>query len=56
MKLMPRLMDMGEERLSSAIVDMSNLAQDSVVKAIEAYEKGQKATDLGAREQLNWRS
>jgi len=42
---MPRLMDMGEERLSSAIVDMANLAQDSVVKAIEAYEKGQRATD-----------
>jgi len=38
-------MDMGEERLSSAIVDMANLAQDSVVKAIEAYEKGQRATD-----------
>ncbi len=42
-------MDMGEERLSSAIVDMSNLAQDSVVKAIEAYEKGQKATDLARK-------
>jgi len=38
-------MDMGEERLSSAIVDMANLAQDSVVKAIEAYEKGQRVTD-----------
>lgn len=42
-------MDMGEERLSSAIVDMSNLAQDSVVKAIEAYEKGQKATDVARK-------
>ena len=38
-------MDMGEERLSNAIVDMANLAQDSVVKAIEAYEKGQRARD-----------
>jgi len=46
---MPRLMDMGEERLSNAIVDMANLALDSVVKAIEAYEKGQRATDA-ARE------
>ena len=46
---MPRLMDMGEERLSNAIVDMSNLAQDSVVKAIEAYEKGQKATDAARK-------
>ncbi len=42
-------MDMGEERLSSAIVDMSNLAQDSVVKAIEAYEKGQRATDAARK-------
>ena len=41
----PRLMDMGEERLSNAIVDMANLAQDSVVKAIEAYEKGERVTD-----------
>src|SRR5208337_91031 len=46
---MPRLMDMGEERLSNAIVDMANLAQDSVVKAIEAYEKGQKATDAARK-------
>src|SRR5208337_2658454 len=46
---MPRLMDMGEERLSNAIVDMSNLAQDSVVKALEAYEKGQKATDAARK-------
>jgi phosphate transport system protein len=38
-------MDMGEERLSNAIVDMANLAQDSVMKAIEAYEKGQRVTD-----------
>ena len=42
-------MDMGEERLSSAIVDMANLAQDSVVKALEAYEKGQKATDVARK-------
>jgi len=38
-------MDMGEERLQNAIVDMSNLARDSVVKAIEAYERGQHVTD-----------
>jgi phosphate transport system protein len=42
-------MDMGEERLSSAIVDMANLAQDSVVRALEAYEKGQKATDAARK-------
>jgi len=46
---MPRLMDMGEERLSNAVVDMANLAQDSVIKAIEAYEKGQKATDAARK-------
>jgi len=38
-------MDIGEERLQNAIVDMAHLAQDSVVKAIEAYEKGQRGTD-----------
>jgi phosphate transport system protein len=38
-------MDMGEDRLSNAIVDMANLAQDSVVKAIEAYEKAERVTD-----------
>jgi len=38
-------MDMGEERLSNAIVDMATLAQDSVVKAIEAYEQGQHVTN-----------
>lgn len=49
---MPRLMDMGEERLQNAIVDMANLARDSVVKAIEAYEKGQRVTDA-ARERAH---
>jgi phosphate transport system protein len=42
-------MDMGEERLSNAIVDMANLAHDSVVKALEAYEKGQRATDAARK-------
>ena len=42
-------MDMGEERLINAIVDMANLAQESVVKAIESYEKGQKATDAARK-------
>ena len=45
-------MDMGEERLQNAIVDMSNLAQDSVTKAIEAYEKGERVTDA-ARERAH---
>jgi phosphate transport system protein len=42
-------MDMGEERLQNAIVDMANLAQDSVVKAIEAYEQGQHVTDAARK-------
>jgi len=42
-------MDMGEERLSNAIGDMATLAQDSVVKAIEAYEQGQRVTDAAKK-------
>jgi len=38
---MPRLMDMGLERLSNAIVDMANLAQESVIKAIQGFAKGE---------------
>ncbi len=38
-------MDMGLERLSNAIVDMASLAQDSVIKAIQAYESGQRVTE-----------
>jgi len=37
-------MDMGLDRLSSAIGDMGNLAQDSVIKAIQAYAKGERIT------------
>lgn len=38
-------MDMGLERLSNAIVDMANLAQESVMKAISAYAKGERITE-----------
>jgi len=38
-------MDMGEERLSNAIGDMATLAQDSVMKAIEAYERGERVSE-----------
>ena len=41
----PRLMDMGLERLSTVIADMAQLAQDSVSKAIQAYEKGDRVRD-----------
>jgi phosphate transport system protein len=37
-------MDMGLERLSNAISEMGNLAQESVMKAIQAYAKGQRIT------------
>ena len=37
-------MDMGLERLANAIADMGNLAQESVMKAIEAYAKGETIT------------
>jgi phosphate transport system protein len=37
-------MDMGLDRLSTAISDMGSLAQDSVLKAIQAYAKGQRIT------------
>ena len=32
------------ERLSNAIGDMANLAQESVMKAIQAYAKGERIT------------
>jgi phosphate transport system protein len=38
-------MDMGLERLSNAIADMANLAQESVMKAIQAYAKGERITE-----------
>ncbi|MGA2783931.1 MAG: phosphate uptake regulator PhoU [Candidatus Bathyarchaeia archaeon] len=41
---MPRLMDMGLERLSNAIADMGGLAQESVLKAIQAYVNGEQIT------------
>ena len=44
MNEMPRLMDMGLERLSNAIADMGTLAQESVLKAIQAYAKGEQIT------------
>ena len=37
-------MDMGLTRLQNAVVDMANLAQQSVMKAIEAYAKGEGIT------------
>lgn len=38
-------MDLGLERLSNAIGDMASLAQQSVMRAIEAYTKGERITN-----------
>jgi len=38
-------MDMGLERLSNAIGDMGSLAQESVMKAIQAYVRGERITE-----------
>jgi phosphate transport system protein len=38
-------MDVGLERLSNAITDMANLAEESVVKAIQAYASGEGIRD-----------
>jgi phosphate transport system protein len=37
-------MDMGLSRLQNAIVEMASLAQESVMKAIQAYTKGERIT------------
>jgi len=37
-------MDIGLERLSNAIIDMAAVAQESVLKALLAYEKGERIT------------
>jgi phosphate transport system protein len=38
-------MDMGLSRLQNAVVDMAGLAQDSVLKAIQAYAKGEEIAE-----------
>ena len=52
---LPRLMDMGLERLSNAISDMGNLAQDSVMRAIQAYAKGEQITQQALDRAVNYR-
>ena len=43
---MPRLMDMGLDRLNSLLLDMANLSQQAVSTSIEAYSKGGKGTEV----------
>ena len=40
MRDMPRLMDIGLERLTNLIMDMAQLSENTVGKAIEAYAVG----------------
>ncbi len=48
-------MDLGLDRLSNAIADMASLAQQSVIRAIEAYTKGERITNqaLDSAKQLS---
>ena len=48
-------MDMGLDRLSNAITDMAGLAEESVVKAMQAYSKGERISQeaLNRADQLS---
>jgi phosphate transport system protein len=43
---MPRLMDMGLDRLNSLILDMATLSQQAVSASIDAYSLGSKGTEV----------
>ncbi|HME18938.1 MAG TPA: PhoU domain-containing protein [Nitrososphaerales archaeon] len=43
---MPRLMDMGLDKLNSLLLEMATMSENAVASAIEAYEKGHKATQV----------
>jgi phosphate transport system protein len=43
---MPRLMDMGLEKLNSLMLEMATLSEDAVAEAIEAYDKGKKSSQV----------
>jgi phosphate transport system protein len=42
----PRLMDMGLDRLNSLLLDMATLSQQAVSASIEAYSKGGKGAEV----------
>ncbi|MDA4124348.1 MAG: phosphate uptake regulator, PhoU [Thaumarchaeota archaeon] len=44
---MPRLMDMGLDKLNSMMLEMATLSENAVTAAIDAYSKGAKATQVG---------
>ncbi|MDA4127455.1 MAG: phosphate uptake regulator, PhoU [Thaumarchaeota archaeon] len=43
---MPRLMDMGLEKLNSLLLDMATLSQQAVSASIEAYSRGGKGAEV----------
>lgn len=43
---MPRLMDLGLDRLNSLLLDMATLSQQAVSASIDAYSKGSKVPDV----------
>jgi len=43
---MPRLMDIGMERLNSLMLEMANLSENTVAAAIDAYQKGRKSKQV----------
>lgn len=43
---MPRLMDMGLEKLNSMLLEMATLSENAVAAAIEAYRTGQRSTQV----------
>jgi len=43
---LPRLMDMGLERLNGLLLEMATISENAVTSAIEAYEKGGKGAKV----------
>ena len=43
---MPRLMDMGLDKLNSLLLEMGTLSENAVTTSIEAYNKGGKGTEV----------
>lgn len=43
---MPRLMDMGLERLNSLLLEMATVSENAVATSINAYQKGEKASQV----------
>jgi phosphate transport system protein len=46
---LPRLMDMGLDKLNSLLLEMATISENAVTSAIEAYEKGGKGAHVRER-------